>query len=96
MKKTKELLELAMIGVILGDHFANKLYEKMRQKGTGYVSTAETIAEWSVNFYIKHKNTDWESVLENGMKPLSNEMSSIISFDEAVIDFGYYQLNKFK
>lgn len=96
MKKTKQLLELAMIGVILGDHFADKLYEKMRQKGTGYVSTAETIAKWSVNFFAKHKNTDWESVLENGMKPLSNELSSIISFDEAVIDYGYYQLNKFK
>ena len=62
MKKREQFLEVAMIGVILGDHFAEKLYLKMQERGTGYVSTAETIAQWSLAFYNKHKKTNWEHI----------------------------------
>ena len=96
MKKQEQLLEVAMIAVILGDHFAEKLYLKMQERGTGYVSTFETIGQWAVEFYNKHKKTNWEQVLEDGMKPLSREMSSVICYDDAVIDFGFYKLDKFK
>jgi hypothetical protein len=96
MKKQEQLLEVAMIAVILGDHFAEKLYLKMQERDTGYVSTAETIAQWSLAFYKKHKKTNWEQVLEDGLKPLSKEMSSVICYDDAIIDFGFYKLDKFE
>ena len=96
MNKQEQFLEVAMIAVILGDHFAEKLYSKMQERGTGYVSTFETIGQWSVEFYNKHKKTNWEQVLEDGMKPLSTEMQSVICYDDAVIDYGFYKLNLFK
>jgi hypothetical protein len=96
MKKQEQLLEVAMIAVVLGDHFAEKLYVKMQQNGTGYVSTFEEIGAWAVEFFNKHKKTNWEQALEEGMKPMSKEMLSVICFDDAIIDFGFYKLNKFK
>lgn len=91
----QQLLEVAQIGVILGDHFAEKLYKKMQEHGTGYVSTFEQIGCWAVEFFKKHKNTNWEEALENELEPLSNEMTSINCFDDAVIDFGHYKLSHF-
>lgn len=91
----EQLQEVGMIAAIIADHVTKELYEKMQQKGTGYISTVETIGEWAVEFFVKHRKTNWEEVLEIGMKPLSNRMQEIICFDDAVIDFGYYKLNQF-
>ena len=96
MKKSNQLIEVAVIATILGDNFTEKLLEKVRQKGAGYFSTVEIIAEWSVIFFTNHKKVDWQDVLEKGMIPLSKELSSIMSYDEAIIDFGYYKLSKFE
>lgn len=96
MKNSNQLLEVAIIATILGDNFTEKLLEKVKQQGAGYFSTVEIIAEWSVIFFTNHKKVNWEEVLEKGMKPLSKELSSIISYDEAIIDFGYYKLSKFE
>lgn len=95
MKLKQQLHEVAMIAVILGDHFAEALYTKMQELGTGYVSTFEEIGHWAVEFFEKHKKTNWEDVLDEGMKPLSKEMTSVICYDDAVIDFGYYKLGQF-
>lgn len=96
MKKSQELAEVAMIAVILGDHFTEKLYEEMQKRGTGYISTVEEIGKWAVEFYRKHRKTNWENALENEMKPLSKEMKSVICYDEAILDFGFFKLNQFK
>ena len=96
MINSKQLSEVAMIAVILGDHFTAKLYEKMKLDGKGYISTSEEISVWSILFFNMHKNTNWEKVLENGLKPLSIELSSIECYDEAIIDFGFYKLNQFE
>jgi hypothetical protein len=91
MRKQEQLIELAMIGVILGDHFAQGLYKKMQEQGTGYVSTFEQIGGWAVEFYYKHKETNWDEALQD-MKPLSREVSSVLCWDDCVIDFGFYKL----
>ncbi len=92
----EKIKEVAFIAAILGDHFVESLYPIMQERGTGYISTAEEIAKWSIEFYKKHKDTDWEEVLENGIKPLSEEMKSVICYDDCIVDFGYWKLSKFR
>lgn len=96
MEISEQIKETAFIAAILGDHFVDSLYPLMQERGTGYISTAEEIAKWSMEFYEKHKGTNWEDVLENGMIPLSKEMQSIICCDDCIVDFGYWKLSQFK
>lgn len=96
MSKKEHIKEVALIAVILGDHFTEKLYTLIQQQGQGYMATADTLSDWAIEFEKKHRKTNWEKVLEKGMKPLSKEMSSIICFDDAIYDFGYYKLQKFR
>ncbi|MEI6487727.1 MAG: hypothetical protein WCP52_02125 [Bacteroidota bacterium] len=92
MEIKEQIRETAFIATILGDHFVDQLYPIMQERGTGYISTAEEIVNWSLEFFDKHNETNWEDVLENGMSPLSTEMQSIICYDDAIIDFGYWKL----
>ena len=96
MEIKEQIRETAFIAAIMGDYFVDSLYPLMQERGTGYISTAEELAKWSMEFFEKHKNTDWEEVLENGMKPLSKEMQSIICYDDCIVDFGYWKLSQFK
>lgn len=96
MEILEQIKETAFIAAILGDNFVNKLYSLMQERGTGYISTCEEIAVWSMEFYEKHKDTNWEEVLEKGIIPLSKEIQSIICYDDCIIDFGYWKLSQFK
>ena len=88
-------LEIAMISAIMSDHITKKLYKKIQEGGNGYMATVETIAIWAVEFYNKHKETDWEEVLntDNEMKPLSKQIKSIIWWDDAVFDYAHYKFS---
>ena len=96
MEIKEQIKETAFIAAILGDNFADKLYPLMQERGTGYISTAEEIAKWSMEFFEKHKGTEWEALLGNGINPLSKEMQSIICVDDAIIDYGYWRLSQYK
>jgi hypothetical protein len=80
--------EVAMIATIMGDVAMNKIYDKL---GIGYIATADKIANWAIEFAKKHTKTNWEKVLEKGMKPLSKGVSEIICWDDAIIDFAAYK-----
>jgi len=80
--------EVAMVATIMGDHVMKKIYDKL---GIGYVATADKIANWAIEFAEKHIETNWEKVLENGLNPLSKEVSEIMCWDDAVIDFAAYK-----
>ncbi len=95
MEIKEQIKETAFIASILGDNFVDKLYPVMQERSTGYISTAEEVANWAIEFFEKHKDTDWEAVLENGIEPLSKEMQSIICVDDAIIDYGYWRLSQY-
>ena len=80
--------EVAMVATIMGDHVMKKIYDKL---GIGYMAAADKIASWAIEFAEKHTKTSWEKVLEKGMKPLSKEVSEIMCWDDAVIDFAAYK-----
>jgi len=95
MTRQEEIKEVGMVAAIIADCVTKKLYDKMSTQGTGYVSTVEKIADWAIEFVKKHKKTNWEKILEKGMKPLTPAMGSILCWDDAVIDFAYFKLNAF-
>ena len=65
-------------------------------KSIGVIDITELIARWSIEFYEKHINTNWEKVLEDGMKPLSKKFAidAVGCWDEAIIDFGYFKFEE--
>jgi hypothetical protein len=87
--------EVAMVAAIMGDSIMDKLYAKVQERGEGYMSTADVLSDWAVEFAKKHKKTSWEKVLEKGMKSLSKEVPEIICWDDAVIDFAHHKLETF-
>lgn len=88
--------EVAMVAAIIGDTITKRLYEAVQRKGEGYMTTMDLIGDWAIEFAKKHEKTSWEKVLEKGMKPLSKKMEEIICWDDAVIDFAEFKLEKFK
>lgn len=90
--------EVGMVAAIIGDHIAKKLYGKMDET---YLVTVALIAQWSVEFVDKHKNTDWEEMQfdENLVKPLSKWWKSkskhLMCWDDAVIDFAFHKLETY-
>lgn len=97
MKVKQYIKEIGMIAAIISDHITNELYDLHQKKGEGYISTVETISNWSLEFLEAHKRTNWEEVLDNTLKPKSKKWgsNSIICWDDAVIDFAYYKLENF-
>jgi tartrate dehydratase beta subunit/fumarate hydratase class I family protein len=96
MNKNEFAKEVGMVASIMADHVSQRLYKHMQDNGSGYIATHEQIAEWAVEFVLKHENTNWEDLLESSMKPLSKEMNSIICWDDGCIDYAYYKLEKLK
>lgn len=97
MKTQERINEVGMVSAIISDHIMKRLYAEMQKRGTGYISTVEKISEWAQEFVKKHEKTNWEDVLmNNSLKPLSKEISEIICWDDAAIDWAYYKLAKFK
>lgn len=87
--KNEQKIELAQIAAIMSDHICDKLHEKM---GTKYTDATFTIALWALEFFNKHKRTNWEKALEAPMKPLSKAGQQIICWDDAVVDFANFKL----
>ena len=96
MNKKEFAKEVGMVASIMADHISEKLYKQMQDNGSGYIATHEQISEWAIEFVEKHEHTNWEELLESEQKPLSKEMSrsSIICWDDCVIDFSYFKLEK--
>jgi len=92
MKKHEEIMQVAMIAVVLGETFSNRLYNKMRLRDDKHIPVYITIGSWAVLFFNKHKKTNWENLLHNEVLPISKEIKSIENFQDAVLDFGYAKL----
>lgn len=78
---TKEL-EIATISAIISNY---KFAEIYTYKNNGYIATAELIANWSIEFYEKYKNVDWEDLLETPEKYDFNKTT--MCWDDAIMEF---------
>lgn len=87
--------EVGMIAAIMADDLLGKLYEVKQENGQGYIDTVDTISNWALEFAEKHKETNWEKVIEKGITPLSKETRKIICWDDAVVDYGQYKLEEY-
>lgn len=96
MDKKELTKETAMVAAIMADVISEKLYNKMMENGSGYIATFELIADWAIEFMEKHKDTDWDTALENDLRPLSKELHSIICWDDCVMDYAFYKLSQLK
>lgn len=95
MKKSEELLQVAVIACLLGETFASKLYNKMRIRDDRHIQEWLTIGSWAVLFFNKYKKTNWEEALDKGIKPMSSEIKVIENIKDAVLDFGYFKLDEY-
>ena len=96
MTKTEFGKEVGMVGAIMADSIFEKLYEVCQQNGSGYISAAEIISGWAVEFVLKHEKTDWEDALEKEIEPLSKEIKSVICWDDCVFDYSHFKLEQMK
>lgn len=90
-------IEVAAISAVISNTIFNKAYEFFNNNGMGgYIFTTYEIAAWAVEFEELHRNTNWEQVLENGFKNLSQEFKQqIICWDDAVMDFAHHKFEEF-
>jgi len=96
MTQQEKIKEVGMVAAIISDTIIKKLYDEFSKRGTGYLSTVEKISDWAIEFVDKHEQTNWEDVLMEGtLKPLSKEVSEIICWDDAAIDWAHYKLAEF-
>jgi hypothetical protein len=96
MTKKEFAKEVGIVAAIMSDTIFEKLYKVCQQNGTGYITTAETISEWVLEFVLKNKQTNWEDLLEKGIVPLSKEISEVICWDDAIFDYAHYKLEQLK
>lgn len=87
--------EVAMVSAIISDTVLQKLYPEVQKNGQGYISTVELIGDWAIEFAEKHKDTNWEDALENGIKPLTKFLPEIICWDDAVMDFAVHKFEEY-
>jgi len=76
------LREVAMIAAIIGAHDFENAYNANRNGGS--VDTYDKIGQWAVEFYHKHKETDWEDFSEDCTK---YGYTGINDWDEAIQQF---------
>lgn len=88
--------EVAMVAAIMSDHVTKKLYPEVQKRGQGYIGTMDIIGDWAIEFAKKHTKTNWEKVLEKGMKSLSKGFGEIICWDDAVMDFTEYKFEQYQ
>ena len=96
MNKKEFGKEIGMVAAIMADSIFEKLYEVCQQNGTGYVSAAEIVSGWALEFVLKHEKTSWEDLLEKGIKPLSHQISEVICWDDAIYDHAHFKLEQMK
>lgn len=83
--------EVALIATVMGDFIMKKLYDK---QGGGYILAVDTISDWALEFYEKHKDTVWEEFLETKSKPLSSDAQFhgfMSCWDDVVMDYAQYK-----
>lgn len=89
--------EIAAISAVISDTIFKRAYEYFNGIGNmgGYVYTAYELADWAVEFEQKHRDINWEEVLEKGYPKLSKEFTSeIICWDDAIMDFALFKLEQ--
>jgi len=74
--------EVARIAAVMGDNVLDELYNI---QGEGYMQAVNTIAQWAIKFYQKHKNTNWEEYI-NGFQ------TSRSCWDDVVIEYAQAKL----
>jgi hypothetical protein len=86
-------IEIAAISAIISNVIFNKTYELFNNGNMGgYIFTAYELAAWAIEFDKMHRKTDWEEVLENGYKKLSEHFTQdVICWDDAIMDFAHYK-----
>lgn len=94
-KEYSREIEIAHISAIMSFNICDYVIENLI-KSIGVIDITELIARWSIEFYEKHIDTNWEKVLEDGMKPLSKKfpLNSVDWWDEAIVDFGYFKFEE--
>lgn len=79
----EDMKEVSLVSSILSDHYMDSL---TKAADIGYIACLDVIAEWALDFYMVHKNYDWEKmfsiVSENPQYPGS------ASWDDVVVAYG--------
>lgn len=96
MTEKETNIEIAAISAVIADTIFKKAYDFFNNNGMGgYIFTTYEIAGWAVEFERKHRDTNWEEVLEKGFKKLSNEFKGdVICWDDAIMDFAQHKLEE--
>lgn len=80
--KNKDVEEIAHIAVIIGDMICKQAYKELN---TGYIDTTKTISLWSIEFYNKFIDVNWEDLLQN--PKLLDLDKDVICWDDAIYSF---------
>ncbi|MBP7845850.1 MAG: hypothetical protein KA007_00230 [Candidatus Pacebacteria bacterium] len=93
MTNKERHIEIAAISAIISDVIFKKAYELFNNGNMGgYVYTAYELADWAVEFDKMHRKTNWEEILENGYKKMSEHFTqNVICWDDAIMDFAHYK-----
>mgnify|MGYP000001558601 FL=1 len=73
--------EIARIAAVMGDNALDELYNI---QGQGYMQAVDTVAQWAVDLYQKHKNTIWEDCLYS--------QTTCACWDDVVIEYAQAKL----
>lgn len=55
----EKIREISCIAVVMGDHYADQLYNYYIKKGIGYISSVESIADFAILFFNENLDIDW-------------------------------------
>jgi hypothetical protein len=91
--------EIGAISVIISTEIFEKLYEIFKSRGAGgFIDVSYEIANWAIEFEKKHRKTNWEDLLETGLKPISKAFQEknyeIICWDDTILDFANFKLEQ--
>lgn len=91
--RQQSLKSLGMTAAIIADIVLNRLQDSV---GKSYFSAVELVSLWANDFEKKHRNTNWETVLNDGLPALSDKSTArVYSWDEVVMDFAEYKYQEY-
>jgi hypothetical protein len=92
--KKEQVHEVGMIAALMfAEITPDRFYQKLG--GTmGVIGFMDLVSSWALEFFEKNKKTDWEDVIMNGAKPLSQHIKLVSCWDDSIIDFAWAEFEK--
>jgi hypothetical protein len=94
--KKEQAHEVGMIAALMfAEITPDRFYEKLGSL-MGIIGYMDMVSNWALEFFEKNQKTNWEEIIENGAKPLSQHVKSVSCWDDAIIDFAWWEFEKIK